>query len=593
MLEEIRISGLGIIESSTLELGPGLTVVTGETGAGKTMIVTALGLLLGGRGDAGAVRKGKKSARVEGVIDARSLPAVIEATEEAGGEVEEGRVLVARTVAAEGRARAYVGGATVPVATLGSVTSPLVAVHGQSDQHRLLQPRAQRYSLDRFGGDAVAKLLTAYRELHAELQKVERELDEVTTHARERAQEADLLRFGLGEIEAVSPEAGEDATLAQEEEKLGYADTLRTAAEQAREALSSEDIDSPDALGAVSVARQALDSVRDHDPDAAALAERLAEVTYLLSDVAADVASYATGVETDPARLAVVSERRAALTALTRKYGETIDEVLAWSETGAKRLLELDSDDDRIEELKNERTRLRADLADAGAMLSTARTDAAGALAEAVSDELTGLAMPHARLVVDVRQKETDAPASEDEPHAPLRFPSSGKGKGKGERWLRYGSNGLDEVELLLAANTGSEPRPLHKGASGGELSRVMLAIEVVLAATSPVPTFVFDEVDAGVGGTAAVEIGRRLAHLARTAQVLVVTHLPQVAAFADHHVAVEKTSDGVVTSSGLTVLDDEARERELSRMLAGLTASDTAIAHARELLEVARSAKA
>ncbi|MGY0536194.1 DNA repair protein RecN [Nocardioides sp. YJ-D4] len=586
MLEEIRISGLGIIESSTLELGPGLTVVTGETGAGKTMIVTALGLLLGGRGDAGSVRKGKKAARVEGVIDARSLPGVVEATEEAGGEVEEGRVLVARTVAAEGRARAYVGGATVPVATLGSVTSPLVAVHGQSDQHRLLQPRAQRDSLDRFGGDAVAKLIAAYSEIHAELRAVEQELDEVTTHARERAQEADLLRFGLGEVEEVSPESGEDVTLAQEEEKLGYADTLRTAAEQAREALSSE-VDAPDALGAISAARQALDGVRDHDPDAASLADRLAEVSYLLSDLAADVASYATAIETDPARLSVVSERRAALTALTRKYGETIDEVLAWAETGAKRLLELDSDDDRIEELRGERTRLRAALADAGLALSAARTEAAGALAEAVSDELTGLAMPHARLVVDVRQKETDAPASEDEPHAPLKV-----GSGKDRRWLRYGSNGLDEVELLLAANTGSEPRPLHKGASGGELSRVMLAIEVVLAATSPVPTFVFDEVDAGVGGTAAVEIGRRLAHLARTAQVLVVTHLPQVAAFADHHVAVEKTSDGVVTSSGLTVLDDESRERELSRMLAGLTASDTAIAHARELLEVARAAK-
>ncbi|WP_328530907.1 DNA repair protein RecN [Nocardioides sp. NBC_00368] len=587
MLEEIRISGLGIIESSTLELGPGLTVVTGETGAGKTMIVTALGLLLGGRGDAGSVRKGKKAARVEGVIDARSLPAVVDATEEAGGEVEEGRVLVARTVAAEGRARAYVGGATVPVATLGSVTSPLVAVHGQSDQHRLLQPRAQRDSLDRFGGEPVAKLLAAYADLHSQLHKVERELDEVTTHARERAQEADLLRFGLGEVEAVTPEPGEDVTLAQEEERLGYADTLRTAAEQAREALSSE-VDAPDALGAISAARQALDGVRDHDPEAASLADRLAEVSYLLSDLAADVASYATAIETDPARLSVVSERRAALTALTRKYGETIDEVLAWAETGAKRLLELDSDDDRIEELRGERTRLRAALAEAGLALSAARADAAGALAKAVSDELTGLAMPHARLVVDVRQKESDAPASEDEPHAPLKV-----GSGKAQRWLRYGSNGLDEVELLLAANTGSEPRPLHKGASGGELSRVMLAIEVVLAATSPVPTFVFDEVDAGVGGTAAVEIGRRLAHLARTAQVLVVTHLPQVAAFADHHVAVEKTSDGVVTSSGLTVLDDESRERELSRMLAGLTASDTAIAHARELLEVARSAKA
>ncbi|GGR52655.1 DNA repair protein RecN (Recombination protein N) [Nocardioides luteus] len=587
MLEEIRISGLGIIESSTLELGPGLTVVTGETGAGKTMIVTALGLLLGGRGDAGSVRKGKKAARVEGVIDARSLPGVVDATEEAGGEVEEGRVLVARTVAAEGRARAYVGGATVPVATLGSVTSPLVAVHGQSDQHRLLQPRAQRDSLDRFGGETVAELIAAYADIHAELRRVESELDEVTTHARERAQEADLLRFGLGEVEAVSPESGEDVTLAQEEEKLGYADTLRTAAEQAREALSSE-VDAPDAMGAISAARQALDGVRDHDPDAASLADRLAEVAYLLSDLSADVASYATAIETDPARLAAVSERRAALTALTRKYGETIDEVLAWAETGAKRLLELDSDDDRIAELRSERTRLRSALAEAGLALSEARTKAAGVLSEAVSDELTGLAMPHARLVVDVRQKETEAPASEEEPHAPLKV-----GSGKATRWLRYGSNGLDEVELLLAANTGSEPRPLHKGASGGELSRVMLAIEVVLAATSPVPTFVFDEVDAGVGGTAAVEIGRRLAQLARTAQVLVVTHLPQVAAFADHHVAVEKTSDGVVTSSGLSVLDDESRERELSRMLAGLTASDTAIAHARELLEVARSAKA
>lgn len=580
MLEELRISSLGVIDSSTLELGPGLTVITGETGAGKTMIVSALGLLLGGRGDAGAVRTGARAARVEGVVDARRLEGFVEAVDAAGGEVEDGRVLLARTVAAEGRSRAYVGGAAVPVTTLGELAMPLVAVHGQSDQHRLLQPRAQRDALDRFGGEPVAALVRAYGERYAALAEVERELAEVSATARERAREADLLRFGLGEIEAVAPIAGEDAALAAEEDRLAFADTLRTAAEQAREALSSED-DSPDALGASAAARRLLESVREHDPDVAVLADRLAELTYLLSDVAADVASYATSVETDPARLATVSERRAALTALTRKYGESIDEVLAWSEQSARRLLELDGTDERIAHLGAESDRLRGELADLAGRLSAARTEAAGRLAAEVSAELALLSMPHARLSIEVRQHEA---APTDDGRRPLEV---------GERLLRFGATGVDEVELLLAANTGTEPRPLAKGASGGELSRVMLALEVALAGTSPVPTFVFDEVDAGVGGVAAVEVGRRLAQLAKSAQVLVVTHLPQVAAYADHHVVVEKSSDGSVTSSGLTVLDDAGRERELSRMLAGMSQSDTALAHARELLEVARPARA
>ena len=578
MLEELRISSLGVIDSSTIELGPGLTVISGETGAGKTMIVTALGLLLGGRADAGAVRKGAKTARVEGIIDASALPEFIAATDAAGGEAEDGRVLLARTVAAEGRSRAFAGGAAVPISTLGELAAPLVAVHGQSDQHRLLQPRAQREALDRFGGAEIEQLTASYSERYRRLAAVESELDEVRTHARERAREADLLRFGLDEIEAVSPLPGEDESLAAEESRLGFADTLRTAAEQAREALSSEE-GSPDALGATSAARRLFEGVREHDTEAAALADRLAELTYLLSDLAADVASYASGIDTDPTRLATVSERRAALTGLTRKYGDTIDEVLAWSEQSATRLLDLDGTDDRIAALVEECEQLRADLAAAAATLSTARTSAAVRLAEQVTAELGLLSMPHARLTIDVRQQE----GAEGDPREPLDV---------GGRRLRFGASGIDEVELLLAANTGSEPRPLGKGASGGELSRVMLALEVALAGTSPVPTFVFDEVDAGVGGAAAVEIGRRLAQLARTAQVLVVTHLPQVAAYADTHVAVEKASDGSVTTSGLTVLDDAGRERELSRMLAGMTESDTALAHARELLEVARSAR-
>ncbi|HQR27280.1 MAG TPA: DNA repair protein RecN [Nocardioides sp.] len=579
MLEEIRIASLGVIESSTLELGPGLTVITGETGAGKTMVVTALGLLLGARGDSGAVRSGARATRVEGVVSAESLPHFAAAVEEVGGEVEDDRVVLGRTVSAEGRSRAFVGGAGVPVSTLARVTEALVAVHGQSDQHRLLQPQAQREALDRFGGPELGRLLAEWADGHTALLATERELADVVSHARERAREADLLRFGLAEIEAVSPEPGEDAALAAEESRLGFADTLRTAAEQAREALSSEE-SAPDALATTSAARVLLHGVREHDPEAGELADRLGEVGYLLADLAADVASYAARLETDPARLAAVSERRAALTALTRKYGPTADEVLAWADQAGRRLLDLEDTDDRVERLRAERARLRADLADVGLRLSRARQEAAQRLATAVTDELALLAMPHARLTVAVR-------------HSPAPVPDAEAAGGPllvaGE-WLRYTAAGLDDVELLLAANVGGEPRPLHKGASGGELSRVMLAVEVSLAGTSPVPTFVFDEVDAGVGGKAALEVGRRLAELARCAQVLVVTHLPQVAAYADRHVVVEKASDGRVTTAGLTVLDDAQRVRELSRMLAGVEESGPALAHARELLEAART---
>jgi DNA repair protein RecN (Recombination protein N) len=569
MLEELRITGLGVIESATLELGPGLTVITGETGAGKTMVVTALGLLLGGRADSGAVRVGSRSARVEGSVSLARLRHVARAVDAAGGEVEGDHVLLARNVAAEGRSRAFVGGASVPVSQLAEVAEPLVAVHGQADQHRLLQARAQREALDAYGGESVARLLADYRALHGELVETERDLADVVAHARERAREADLLRFGLGEIEAVTPQAGEDTALADEEQRLGHADTLRTAAESAREALSSDE-GNPDGLAAVAAARTLLDGVRDHDAAAGELADRVAEITYLLSDLAADVASYAGGLETDPARLAAVSERRAALTGLTRKYGETVGDVLAWAESSASRLADLDDTDDRVTRLSERRDDLRSRLGPAAAALSAARTEAAERLSAELTGELDLLAMPHAVLRVTVRQTESD------------------DGLEMSGRVVRFGSSGVDEVEFLLAANTGSEPRPLHKGASGGELSRVMLALEVALAGTSPVPTFVFDEVDSGVGGKAAVEVGRRLAKLAATAQVLVVTHLPQVAAYADRHVVVEKASDGSVTTSGLTLLDAAGRERELSRMFAGMEESETALAHARELLDAA-----
>ncbi len=574
MLEELRITSLGVIEETVLEAAPGLTVITGETGAGKTMVVTALGLLLGGRADSGAVRSGARTARVEGVVNVeRASPGLAARVEELGGEIEDGRLLIARQISAEGRSRAFAGGVSVPASVLADLVDPMVAVHGQSDQHRLLKPSAQREALDRFAGRKALEALARFSTLHRRLRETEADRDEVVRTARERAREADLLRFGLEEIEAVAPEPGEDAALAAEETRLGFADTLRTAAVQAREELSSEE-GAPDALAAVSTARKLLEGVREHDPEVSALAERLAEVSYLLSDVAADVSSYSAGVDTDPARLAAVSERRAALTSLTRKYGETIDEVLDWARRGAERLLLLDDTEGHIAELTGRVEGLRAELADVGAELSSLRQQAAVRLAETVTDELTSLAMPHARLAVDVRQTPSDA------------------GLAVGDRTLAFGSTGIDEVEILLAANKGSEPRPLGRGASGGELSRVMLAIEVALAETNPVPTFVFDEVDAGVGGKAAVEVGRRLAMLARHAQVFVVTHLPQVAAFADRHHVVRKSSDGVVTTSGLVTLDEAERVRELSRMLAGLEDSETALAHAQELLEAAQESR-
>ncbi len=581
MLEELRISSLGVIDSSTLELGPGLTVITGETGAGKTMVVTALGLLLGGRSDSGAVRTGATQARVEGVVSAGGLADFRAAVEESGGAIEDGQVVLARNVGAQGRSRAWVGGASVPVATLAEVAEPLVAVHGQSDQHRLLRAGAQRAALDRFGGPALAVTAEEYAGLWAELIATERRLVEVVGSARERAREADQLRFGLGEVEAVDPRPGEDVELAAEETRLGFADTLRNAAEQAREALSSDE-GATDALATTSAARQALDGVREHDAVAGELADRITEVTHLLVDVAGDVASYAAGLDTDPARLAGVSERRAALTSLTRKYGETIEEVLVWAEDGAKRLLDLEDTGGHISELEVRRDAIRAELGGLASRMTTQRTEAAARLGGAVSDELTSLAMPHATVTIAVTQHQVAAP---DRPAGPVIDVDG--------RWLRAGSHGVDDVEFLLAANTGTDARPLHKGASGGELSRVMLALEVSLAETGSVPTFVFDEVDAGVGGRAAIEVGRRLAALARASQVLVVTHLPQVAAYADRHVVVHKSSDGSVTTSGLVTLDAAGRERELSRMLAGVEDSDSARAHARELLESAAPERA
>ncbi|MEU9917494.1 DNA repair protein RecN [Streptomyces sp. NPDC051001] len=570
----MRIRSLGVIDDAVVELSPGFTAVTGETGAGKTMVVTSLGLLLGGRADPALVRIGADKAVVEGRISVPAGSSVVARAEEAGAELDDGALLISRTVSAEGRSRAHVGGRSVPVGVLAELADELVAVHGQTDQQGLLKLSRQRQALDRYAGDAVTVPLAKYTEAYRRLRAVVVELDEITTRARERAQEADMLRYGLDEIAGVEPRAGEDVELAEEAERLGHAEALSSAATVAHAALAGnpEDPEGIDAATLVVGAQRALEAVRSHDPALSALADRIGEIGILLGDVAGELAGYADDLDADPLRLAAVEERRAALTALTRKYGEDVAAVLAWAEQGAARLTELDGDDERIDELTAERDALRAELGGLAQALTDARVEAASRFAAAVTAELASLAMPHARVSFDIRQTEDP------------------EGVEVGGRAVAYGPSGADEVELLLAPHPGAPPRPIAKGASGGELSRVMLAVEVVFAGTDPVPTYLFDEVDAGVGGKAAVEIGRRLAKLAKSAQVVVVTHLPQVAAFADRQLLVEKTNDGSVTRSGVKVLEGEERVRELSRMLAGQEDSETARAHAEELLEAARA---
>jgi DNA repair protein RecN (Recombination protein N) len=610
VLEELRITGLGVIEDTTLPLTRGMNVITGETGAGKTMVVTGLGLLFGGRADAGRVRADPGRAVVEGRLRLTDGPArtVYARIADAGAEPDDdGSLLLSRTVTVEGRSRAHVGGRGAPVSLLGEVGEQAVAVHGQSDQLRLLRPAEQRGALDRFAGVEHEKLLETFRETYARWRRVADDLADRRRNARERNQEADLLRLGLDEITRVDPQPGEEDALREEAQRLEHAEGLRAAAQLAHQALAGGvevAEEAPDASGLVGLARRTLEAQAGVDRMLGDLAGRLAEAATLIGDVAAELSAYQDGLDADPARLEAVYERRAALRGLTRKYAEDVDGVIAWADRAQARLAELDTSDELLDELDRERQRLLGEVAELAARLSASRREAAARFAEQVTAELAGLAMPHARIEVAVLPRSPSAAGQQsasgrDEPTVALpdlRGGADGDEGGPGAGGTVHaavGPDGADEVELRLLAHPGAPALPLQRGASGGELSRVMLAIEVVFAGAGGPPTLVFDEVDAGVGGQAAVEVGRRLARLARNHQVLVVTHLPQVAAFADRHLVVAKDTGGAVTTSGVRVVEDTERARELARMLAGLPDSDLGIAHAEELLAVASREKA
>jgi len=563
VIEEMRLRDLGVIADATLPIGRGFTAITGETGAGKTMVVTGLGLLLGQRADSGAVRKGAAQATVEGVWLVPEDGSVAGRVREAGGDVEpvgggSAELYLGRTVSSEGRGRATVGGRTAPAGVLADLADDLVVVHGQSDQLRLKSASAQRDALDRFGGSVVTTAREAYRAAWETWRALDAELNTLTADRDERAREAAQLRAAIAEIEAAAPVAGEDEELARRAERLANAEELRLAAVTAHAALSNED-GTPDVITLLAEARRALERIAGSDEALAAIGEQVADLGYRATDASVALSGYLADLdESGPHELAAVDERRAVLAGLTRTHG-SLDAALSLLETGSARLVELDDDGDRLQRLETQRDAAAADLDAAAEKLTAARREAAERLGVAVTEELHALALPDARLTVDV------APA-----------PAAGHGR--------------DEVSILLAPHPGADPRPVSRGASGGELSRVMLAIEVVIAGVDPVPTFVFDEVDAGIGGAAAIEVGRRLARLAESSQVIAVTHLAQVAAFAGNHLTVVKGNDGAVTASSVRRLDGAEREAEMARLLSGLSDSDAALTHARELLETGRT---
>ncbi|MDT4928457.1 MAG: repair protein RecN [Pseudonocardiales bacterium] len=583
MLDELRIRGLGVIDEAVLPLGPGLTVVTGETGAGKTMVVTGLLLLFGGRADSARVRTGTDQASVDGRLLIAPGSPVVDRVHDAGGELDDGCELVLRrVVGAGGRSRAYVGGAAAPVAVLADLAEHLVAVHGQSDQLRLVRPGAQRAALDRYAAIDLGPFAVAY----ADWRDADAQLTDRSARAAELRRESDLLTHGVAEIEAVAPELGEAEELTRLAARLGHADALTLAARTAHDAILGDPSDpateAADVLSLLGVASRALAQQQGDDTELDGLASRLTELSSLAADLGADFGGYAEQLDTDPARLEQVESRRAALGGLVRKYCDepepSVDAVLRWADAARTRLAEIDVSDEALAALRARRDAAAGAVAELATKISARRRAAATSLADAVSTELAGLAMPDARLDVDVHLR----PATAGTPVLIMGGESVG-----------ITADGADEVDLLLQPHPGAPALPIGRGASGGELSRVMLALEVCLAGTDPVPTMVFDEVDAGVGGRAAVEVGRRLARLARERQVLVVTHLPQVAAFADRHIVVDKprsdTESGGVTASDVRLVTDEDRVAELARMLAG---SDTATAreHAAELLADAAS---
>ncbi len=564
-LEEISIRSIGVIEHSTLEISPGLTVLTGETGAGKTMILTALSLILGGKSDSSLVRKGSERLVASGSF---SVPRSLQNSfEENGLQVEDGQLILTRTVNADGKSKATSNAIAVPSSVLAAASENLVEVHAQAANLNMTKSAKQRDLLDRFGGKALNSALMNYQselanyhDLKSRISAMKKSIDSrdaQLVELREFAAVMGKLKLERGELQEITTEIG----------RLSSVEDLRLAAQSASSVIEEEESGSLTTLG---ITRKSLDSVRAKDPQIDDLYQRVSEAFFLVDDAKSVLASYISNLEADPARLEYLNSRKAEINALIKKYGgaqSADDELIALIErfeSSKNAIADLEGGDERLKELETELVGIKKKLVTAAKSLTSLRSENAAKLSKEVSKEIQQLSMPHTSFHCQVQSADYNA----------LKEPD-------------FTALGCDEIAMLIQGHKDGPLVPLAKGASGGEMSRVMLALEVVLAATHPVGTYVFDEVDAGVGGKAAIEVGRRLHALSKHAQVIVVTHLPQVAAWADSHFVVTKNSDGSVTESNVTKVVKEDRIEEIARMLAGMESSVSAREHATELLEL------
>ncbi len=547
MLCQLRIENLAIIDTVEIEFSPGFNVLTGETGAGKSILLDALGLVLGERADPAMVRTGADRLRVNAIFQVS--PDLHESLVELGVEPEEGLLYLAREVQAGGRSTARINGQPVPLTVLKSLGERLVDLHGQHEHQSLLKASSHLEFLDRWLGEPALSLRQQVSETVSALSRARAELAEITERAREREQMRDLYQFQLNEIRHANPQLGEEEELQTEERRLTHAERLISLANEVYERLMGEE----SAYDRIAQASRSLTEIARIDPSTSAWQETLEGALAQVEEVAYHLRTYAESIEYDPERLEQVIQRLELLKRLKRKYGDTIEAVLAYADEVEEKLDAMEHQSEQREALEAQIAELEARAQSLCAELSALRQQGAKQFAESVQSHLQELAMAQAQFLVSIQPKPMD-------------------------------STGADAVEFLFSANPGEPPRPLTKIASGGEMSRVMLALKTVLANASPVPTLVFDEIDAGLGGRTAQSVAEKLSQLAKQFQVLCVTHLPQIASRADHHFQIEKQVLDGTTRVQVTPLDEEARVGEIARMLAG-EPSETALQHARELL--------
>jgi DNA repair protein RecN (Recombination protein N) len=562
-LEEISIRSLGVIESSNIEFKPGLTVLTGETGAGKTMVLTALGLVLGSKSDSDLVRQGQERAIVTGKFAVpKDLAAQII---DAGGEVEEESVVISRTVSTAGKSRVLVGGVVSSAAAVSSFASSLVEIHAQSSSSKLTKPGVARELLDRFAGVD----LTAYQQTFDQYQQMLRRINDLKEQLSQADRQIAELSELADEFAKLNPKSGELIEIEDEIAKLGSVEVLNQAVSAALNLFENEDLSAVNMLQQI---RKSLDQVNGKDKQLDAITERYTESLLNLQDISSDLTSYLSQLEADPNRFEKLQDRKASLNSLLKRYGKGSDKEAAFEQllidgkSAKERIADLSGGDQRVAELQKEADSLFKQLQEQGLALSKLRKVNGEKLSSQVTDEVRSLSMPNASFVIE--QTIGDVKNSKS-----------------------FTSNGIDEISILFTAHSGGTALALNKVASGGELSRVMLALEVVIAEAEPIGTYIFDEVDAGVGGKAAVEVGRRLSKLSKSAQVIVITHLAQVAAWADNHLVVKKSENGLVTQSDVIEVSANERKIEIARMLSGQEDSQTAQEHAGELLAIVKNA--